>query len=126
MNRYQLERGQTPLRFMQDEEVILELNTLPLSSRTIEEILGDHAIEFACIASYNRSAIRRGPRRYNAVFVVDYLDSLADETDTIGNLAAEQINRHLALIATIPAKSTITKLTRRPGTYMAFLAANAE
>lgn len=96
---YEVPRGQTPLRFTQNDKVILELNTLPLSSRTVEEILGDHAIEFACLASYNRSVIRRGPKRYESQLVVDYLDFLDASTHKAGSLAAGQMRRHIELMA---------------------------
>ncbi|MDB5161098.1 MAG: hypothetical protein JWO96_478 [Candidatus Saccharibacteria bacterium] len=60
---YEVPRGQSPLIFKsrQSGEIIV-FHTLPLASRSVEEILEDRAIEFAAAASRNRSTVRREPK----------------------------------------------------------------
>lgn len=100
VNRYKVPRGQSPIKFVaQTDRRILEVfHSLPLSSRTPDEVLYDHAIEFAFQASQNRSLLRRKPRRYESELIVRILDELSDTTDAIGERATSMALRHINLL----------------------------
>ena len=111
MTDYEIPRGQTPI-FWVDRNTgrILEtMHSLPLSSRSVDEIFQDNAIESAVEVSRHRSSRRRKVSRFHSEFIVAYLDNLDRLTKEIGNKAANSFMAYARGL--YPEPETVVKPT---------------
>lgn len=71
-------------------EIVGERHGLPLSSRSITEMVEDYNNEFVFSLSQKRSIERRSPKRFESQLAVEFLDEWAEFQTKVGKLTVQQ------------------------------------
>src|SRR5438105_8263850 len=80
-------------------EVVAEHHGRPAFYRTMAEIDDDIDMAMRAHESQQRSLARRGPKRYESQFVVEYLDELDDTFNQIGKIIVSVALNQISLRA---------------------------
>ena len=84
-----------PIRFSQ---VVQEENGRPLFRRSMAEIDDDISMAMRAEESLGRSLERRGPKRYESRFVVEFLDDLDDAFKGVGKAVTRLALRQMRVV----------------------------